>query len=125
MTLLYLSKGIEIRVVVLILRLSALSIHHDRLYSALSPPWTLKKRCNHDTVHRKYLELFTPKLLTAEQSPILNGEARQDLVVHAPYFLLALWLCCCCFCPVQCLVIRMISGTGYVQCDDYIRALLY
>ena len=117
--LLYLSKDIGIRAVVLILRMSALSMHHDQLHSAFPPPWTLKKGCNHDSVHPKCLQLFTPNLLTAEQSPILNGEARQDLVVHGPYFLLTRRLCC------WCLVIRMISGTGYVQCDDYIRALFH
>ena len=69
-------------------------MHLDHLYSAFSPPWTLKKGCNHDTILRRYLQLFTANLLTAEQSPIVNGEARQDLVVHGPYFVLTLWLCC-------------------------------
>ena len=92
--LLYLSQNTVSRVIVLKLRMSALSTHHDHLYSVFPPPWTLKKDCNHRTVHRRYPHLFIPNSLTAEQSPILNGEARQDSVVHGLYFLLALPLCC-------------------------------
>lgn len=103
--------------------MSALSRHHRHLSSTITPPWIFTKGSNYHIVHQRYLQRSAPNLLAAEQSPVFDREAPHNLVIHDLYVLFNLPLFNLGFCPVWYLAVRLISEMGYIQGDDYVRAL--